>query len=182
MEPTVYAFEYDDTASFKEELEEWFSYHEDEHKRLSAAQEQFDRQWTAFLDVKAAESRAINTNMAWTEADENLRTEFVKKNISALNDGHSDARSASLEVVMYLLLGDWGDCGGITVESSGKGKEKMNEEDDDPTQLSVQLRFMADMASLLEENGIIPEAVKLLEHHCTRPRYVPTCRFFHGHD
>ncbi len=48
-DPTSYAFTYADTATFEEEVDEWFSYNEAEYRRLNRARATFERRWKKFI-------------------------------------------------------------------------------------------------------------------------------------
>lgn len=45
LEATAYAYDYSETRSLPEELEEWFSYTEEERYILLRAKQTFDEKW-----------------------------------------------------------------------------------------------------------------------------------------
>src|ERR1700712_3898433 len=48
VEPTPYAFTYQDAATFAEELQEWFTYSIEERARISKAQSSFSQEWGSY--------------------------------------------------------------------------------------------------------------------------------------
>lgn len=72
IDPTAYAFEYLDTATLVEEIDEWFSYNEAEYRRLQRAKETSSRRYKKFARKE------------WLESDNEERRRFVEREIKGL--------------------------------------------------------------------------------------------------
>jgi hypothetical protein len=107
IDPTSYAFSYADTASFEEEVDEWFSYNEAEYRRLNRARDTFDRRWKK------------SVNKAWLEAEQRQQREFVAKEVLGLDSIDLRKRCKSLQTILHIILGIWD-------ESAGKNGNKEN--------------------------------------------------------
>lgn len=96
IEPVAYAFEYADTASFEEEIDEWFSYNESEGVRLRKARLTFERRW-----------KKAGNGASWLEVDIMTRKAFVSKEISGLSSSSIQRRCKSLQSLVHIILGVW---------------------------------------------------------------------------
>lgn len=103
-EQAPYAFTYEDTGSFQEEVEELFSYTVEEQSHLLQARSIFLQRWTEFgvSDEEGGESDTIR----WTVADEALKKKFLT---AVKSDLASDQAHHALMVLVYLALGCWYD-------------------------------------------------------------------------
>lgn len=118
VEPTAYAFEYRDTQSFPEELEEWFQYTEEDKSLVLQGRTTFERKWEHFLTGGAPAEEVLT----WTEATDGQRKSFVSEQVSSLEDAHLFTRVPSLEALTYIALGAWGDTAGLR-ENGGDTEE-----------------------------------------------------------
>jgi hypothetical protein len=118
-DPTSYAFTYSDTATFAEEVDEWFSYNDAEFKRLHRAKDTFERRWKKF------------SGRPWLEAEKGQRETFVKQEIEELRDVDLRRRCKGLRTTLHIILGVWDETAGLkTTEAKdldGKGKEETGE-------------------------------------------------------
>lgn len=101
VEPTAYAFNYTDTTSFEEEVDEWFSYHDAEFARLQRAKDTFHRRWK-----KVSEKSWIDTPAA--------QKRFIQREITGLHATDIRRRCKSLQTILHLLLGVWDETAGVT--------------------------------------------------------------------
>jgi hypothetical protein len=103
-EPIAYAFEYSDTASYAEEIDEWFSYNDAEFTRLRNARESFGRQW----------SKASGHKDGWkfSESSEDRRKDFVKQEITAIRSDDLEQRCRGLRSILHIILGNWDESAG----------------------------------------------------------------------
>lgn len=94
-DPTSYAFTYADTASFEEEVDEWFSYNEAEYKRLNRAKDTFHRRWNK------------SVKNVWEEATDEKQEQFIAKEIEGLGETDLRKRCKSLQTLLHVVLGVW---------------------------------------------------------------------------
>jgi hypothetical protein len=119
-DPTSYAFSYTDTATFDEEIDEWFSYNEAEFKRLQKARDTFDRRWRKFEGVEWLEDGENN----WLQAEDFQRGSFVQGEINGLLATDLRRRCKCLQTILHVVLGVWNETAGLQPEDlPAKGKE-----------------------------------------------------------
>ncbi|KAI1003552.1 hypothetical protein K3495_g4656 [Podosphaera aphanis] len=95
IDTATYAFSNDDSASFAEEIEEWFSYNPLEYKRLELAKETFERRWKKF------------SSKTWAECESSEHEKFVEYEINRLPVVDLRRRCKSLQTILHIVLGVW---------------------------------------------------------------------------
>lgn len=110
VDPTSYAFTYADTATFEEEVDEWFSYNDAEYKRLQKARDTFERRWR-----KVSEK-------PWLESGDCQK--FVQREVNGLHATDLRRRCKSLQTVLHIVLGVWDETAGIKLEEPTTTKTK----------------------------------------------------------
>ncbi|KAH8600939.1 hypothetical protein B0O99DRAFT_293990 [Bisporella sp. PMI_857] len=115
-EPLQYAFNYDDTAAFEEEIDEWFSYNPAEFNRLVRAKDIFDRRWKK------------HSGKSWLSSEEQVRRTFVQAQVQDLYSDDLRRRSKSLQALLHIILGVWHETAGFQPNvAPSKGKERPEE-------------------------------------------------------
>lgn len=99
MEPTSYAFTYADTASFEEEIDEWFGYGNTESLRVNRARVCWGGRWKQ------------SSKKLWMEEERSVKIEFVRRECEGLK-GDAGGRRKSLQRIMHILLGVWDESAG----------------------------------------------------------------------
>lgn len=146
VEPTAYAFEYRDTQSFPEELDEWFQYAEEDKSMVLQGRATFEQIWEHFL----TEGAPAEDTLTWTQASDDQRRSFIEEQISGLEDVHISTRVSSLETITYIALGVWGDTAGLREDGDIEERAKDASEADTPYDLSsLQLRWMRKSADMI---------------------------------
>lgn len=164
IDPTSYAFTYADTATFEEEVDEWFSYNDAEFRRLQRAKGTFERRWKKFAGKE------------WAEVDEAQRKEFVKQESNGLQAIDLRRRCKSLQTILHIILGVWHETAGEAEEPvPSKGKEKeveqetTNRPEESPKPKSrtkatkSQLEYMESGILLVAEAGGIPHLFRVMQ-------------------
>jgi hypothetical protein len=146
-DPISYAFTYADTASFEEEIDEWFSYNEAEFKRLERAKNTFGRRWKKF------------SGKAWLDANQTERQNFVEREINGLLATDLRRRCKSLQTILHIILGVWDETAGI---------ELSNKEADAPKSKTratqIQLEHMKSGILLVARAGGIPLLYEVMQN------------------
>ncbi len=146
VEPTAYAFEYRDTQSFPEELDEWFQYADEDKSMLLQGRATFEQKWEHFL----TEGAPAEDTLTWTQASDDQRRSFIEEQISELEDVHISTRVASLETITYIALGVWGDTAGLREDEDTEEGAKEASDADTPYKLSsLQLWWMRKSADMI---------------------------------
>jgi hypothetical protein len=146
-EPTSYAFTYADTATFEEEIDEWFAYGSAENMRVSRARVSFGARWKQF------------SGRLWGEETRETRRDFVRRECEGLR-GESGAKRKALMRVMHILLGVWDESAGVgkklshVLDCEGKWEEGEPQVRSQATRSQVDA--MKEGVQLVTECGGIP--------------------------
>jgi len=117
-ETLTYAFEYKDTATFEEEINEWFSYNPAEFKRLIKARDTFQRRWKKV------------SGQSWLDAEQAERQEFVQGEVDELRSQQLRRRCKGLQSLLHVVLGVWDETAGMRA-AVPDFKEKVTLKDDE---------------------------------------------------
>jgi hypothetical protein len=140
----VYDFDYRDAQSLPCELEEWFSYSEEEEKRLHQCKAIFEREWRA----------SEHGTRDWLNVTEDARRAFTKRWIQVLNDPSQEQDVVNaLMILTYLGLGVWEETAGRNegcaledlFEESGFGGSRLEEYE----RSSLQIQWIVAMVDTL---------------------------------
>lgn len=95
LDTVSYAFTYEDTAPFEEELNEWFSYNEAEYSRLLRAKQKFEDRWKKF------------GKKPWLESNTSEHQRFIEREVAGLLASDLRRRCKSLQTILHIALGVW---------------------------------------------------------------------------
>lgn len=116
VEPTPYAFTYDDASSLEEELEEWFTYAVEEQAMLLKTQASFALEWSAFNGHD--ETSYQEGGLDWTRVTESQHKEFLEHLLGEIKQPDPTSRLKALEALVYVLLGCWHETAGLPSAST----------------------------------------------------------------
>ncbi|TAQ90665.1 hypothetical protein B7494_g964 [Chlorociboria aeruginascens] len=136
IDPISYAFTYSDTASFEDEVDEWFSYNKAEFKRLNRVKDTFNRRWKKFSETP------------WIGTQD--REKFVKREIHGLNASDLRRRCKSLQTILHIILGNW--------------DETAEVEDSKAKATKGQLEYMSMGISLVANAGGIASVFNVMQN------------------
>ena len=161
LEPTAYAFEYSETRSFPEELQEWFSYTEEERYMLLQAKETFNEKWEQSQAERANPPQRV---LGWTSVESDYRESFVVEAIKGLDNPELSFRVKNLECISYIALGVWGDTAGIDlaggeVDLSVEAKKWVDTQNTKP---KLQLKWIMNGTRMLCNNGAVQKLFDVL--------------------
>lgn len=111
IEPTSYAFTYQDAATLPEELEEWFAYSNEEKANILRAQSSFDAEWRGYNN--RAFTGDQDESLDWRITPLEKRKEYMSKLIEGLQETDLAKRLRQLEALVYLCLGCWKETAGL---------------------------------------------------------------------
>ena len=164
VEPTSYAFTYSDTATFEEEVDEWFSYNEAEFKRLLRAKDTFERRWKKFDEGP------------WLAASLEERQEFAKLEAKGLSSPILRTRCKSLQTILHIILGVWDETAGLEagepkheeeIEETGESGEPNGEAEEPKPKTKAsnsQLEHMKAGIQLLAQAGGISLLFEVMQN------------------
>ena len=158
---TVYDFQYADAQSLPVEIEEWFSYSEDEKERLRRCKNAFHDEWTASEEGKKT---------SWLDVTEDVRRSFISKKVDSLwNSYHQDGATGALMILTYLTLGAWQETAGKQQGSGdlddlfSDGKIPGSRLGDYATS-SLQIQWIVSMVDTLHACDALPAIYATLRH------------------
>ncbi|OBT56190.1 hypothetical protein VE04_04063 [Pseudogymnoascus sp. 24MN13] len=152
VEPTSYAFTYADTASFEEEIDEWFGYANTESLRVNRARVCWGGRWKQ------------SSKKLWMEEERSVKSEFVRKECEGLK-GEAGGRRKSLQRIMHILLGVWDESAG-TAKPLAHASRDMGVGEEEPQIRSQatksQVDAMKDGVALVTECGGVAAAFQAM--------------------
>ena len=168
VEPTAYAFEYTDTQSFAEELEEWFQYTEKDRIMVLQGRTTFKASWADFLK----ETSPSEEGLTWPLAITDQRRSFITRQISGVEEADLFKRLACLEVIVYIALGSWNDTAGQrdADDSSNKAEAEGDGVGACPDLSSLQIRWMQKGAEMILDCAGLQPIFNVFKRICDRER------------
>jgi hypothetical protein len=152
VEQPAYAFEYDDSQPFAEEIEEWFQYSEFDRAMLMGMKSSFEKEWTSFLESE----NTVSSQLSWIDTTDNQRMAFMAHIISNLRDREVSMRIEALGVICYLVTGVWGITAGRALDDYPEDPSP-KEAADVPKFKSLQIRWIEYNTNLVHESsGLAP--------------------------
>lgn len=179
LEPTAYAYDYAETRSFPEEIEEWFSYTEEERYMLLRAKQTFDDKWE---QAQAERPDPSDKALGWTDVDLEDRESFIIGAIKALENPEISSRVKSLECISYVSLGIWGDTAGVDMTKDDVEflPSDSNWLDSPTTKAKLQLQWIVNGTKMLCKHGAVQKLLDTLirlweSEQSVSPLLSPTC-------
>ena len=111
-EATPYAFEYSDSSSFEEEIEEIFDYTAEEGKSLVSMPQAHAGRWREFREQTASEERTETLPGSWSEVDFEVKEAFLISLKSRLNQVVGAPNQEDIQALTYIALGCWQETAG----------------------------------------------------------------------
>ena len=115
-EERAYAFEYADSQTLAPELNEWFGYTEQDRLMLFSVKDSFEHRWQVFFGGSGSK----HSEIPWICADNSDQRKFFSSLLSKLSYPDILARIESLEAVLYILAGVWGETAGLPSDNETK--------------------------------------------------------------
>ena len=161
LEPTAYAYDYSETSSFPEELEEWFSYTEEERYMLLRAKQTFDEKWE---QAQAEQPVPSDKALQWQDVSAEDRESFMIGAIQALQNPDISSRVKSLECLSYVALGGWGDTAGVEKEDQGSDLGAVDSRwlDSSTAKPKLQLKWILNGTRMLCELNAVQKLLGVL--------------------
>lgn len=157
---TVYDFEYQDAQSFPVELEEWFSYSEDEDLKLRRCRAVFNERWRATEEGR----------QDWLDVTEDARRKYVQAQIEALQEGDEEDVTKALQNLTYIALGVWEETAGrqegCTLEDLFPRSNKGGARIEDFGTSSLQIQWIVGMIDTLRSCGGLRAIYTTLQKIC----------------
>lgn len=139
LDPTPYAFEYQDASSFPDELEEWFTYAVEEQAMILKTKTSFVQTWSEFNGQTLSEIDYEEGKLNWLDSNDASREGFVARLLKNLKQDDEPKKLQSLEALTYIVLGCWYETAGHTKPSPDQ--EEAESELSDHGNYDVKTKF-----------------------------------------
>ena len=159
LETAAYAYTYEDTQTFPEELEEWFQYTEEDAEALLRGRVLFEDRWHYFSQDLHPASGGDQT---WTEASTIERKEFVSQQIRGIQSPDILERVMNLEILTYVVLGVWHETAGLEGSADELGGINFNPPNDRFRRSGLQIQYIRNAVQLLEDVGSLPKLYHMM--------------------
>ena len=145
LEAAAYAYTYEDTRTFPEEMEEWFQYTEEDEKMLIGGKVAFGKKWLQFPSSDGGKF--------WLKAAPGERAAFVNSLLQELPHLDLQVQVQNLEALSYIALGIWHDTAGLEDDSLGPNSANYEPPNDRYRKCTEQVRWMRNAANTLHGLG-----------------------------
>lgn len=168
LEPQAYAYEHADTRSFPEEVEEWFSYSEDERSMLLKTKQAFEKRWRKSHGQSGTK---------WIDCKESERGNFVHGIVEDIKTRKKTVKG--VRCLAYLAMGCWGETAGLvngTVQDSDIDSAEPDQGQTSPTSLhsssASQIEGIRKGCELLAVCGALQSVFDLIRMICESEQSV----------
>ena len=141
VEVPTFAYDYQDTHTFAEELEEWFQYTAEDEYMLMSGKKVFGDKWHQFMP----------SSLLWTEAKQAQRKEFICSQLREFAILSTVDRVRTLQATTYVALGVWYDTAGLEDTSSSHTDERFDPPNEPYRTSSEQTRWIRNASKTLVE-------------------------------
>ena len=155
LEAAAYAYTYEDTRSFPEELEEWFQYTAEDNDALFRGKEAFEDRW----------QHGVAARKVWSEATPLERASFFTNLLHDMPNQYILQLAKDLDAVTYVTLGAWYENAGLE-ENTTTDTASHESREDRYRRSSVQIRWIRNAVDNLVETGTIPKLYDSLRQIC----------------
>lgn len=104
-EATAYAYEYEDTRTFPEELEEWFQYTSEDNDFITRAKKGFEDHFLVFLEKD--QTHWTTRANRWLGLSPAMRESFIDQQVRGLDSLTTPEVTRNLECIAHVAMGTW---------------------------------------------------------------------------
>jgi hypothetical protein len=158
IEPVAYAFTYADTATYEEEIDEWFTYSDADFLRLRNAQETFARRWKKFHSG------------SWVGSEKETLTAFIRREVTGLQATDLKRRCKSLQTLLHITLGVWDE---TASNIRGDDGEVLDKSKSRTLATASQIESIKAGVVLITEGGGVAQLYELMKRAFDRHWYIP---------
>ena len=165
LEPTAYAYAYEETRSLEEEIGEWFAYTDEERAGLLGSREIFEERWHDWITEGVDDDDGDESSPGWKDAEQEDRDAFVDRLSQDLRSESTQERVRGSGCLSYIALGIWGDNDTVVANGGGHHAPLDDESQEDQVQQkpSSQLKWMFSGTKLLSKKTVVQGLVDCLE-------------------
>lgn len=158
IEPTAYAYSYEDTRSFAEELEEWFQYTVEDEELWVQARISFEEE----LDGSEHDPTPSTPSRAWLNMSTEGREVFTKQLLEEAKSLDPIQSNKCLHSLVYLALGVWRETETAKCTADAEAEQDYEPPNEKFKRSNLQLRCIRESAHLLCRLGAVPLLFNLI--------------------
>ena len=173
QEARAYDFTYDDSSSFSEELDEWFSYAEEEQRVLLGYKTVFEQRFDGFSRSHYLSQAEI---LKWKQTEPRARKKFIVTEVKALQSSRSEDQRLALQSLAYVVCGAWSEVDDSTGQQQpatpplAGDTHEQGETNSKEEKAAVHLNAIEDGAMMILECDGLKAVYNLLRDVCFRER------------
>ena len=170
----AYAYQYSDSDTFQQEIEEWFRYNEQDRNLVLSCRDTFESRWKMWNSRRS--NRSTNgISRTWEETQPKTRKRFLQDLLLPTQLLDVDDRVEALECFCFILLGAWSHTAGTADDGDDTSAEPTDYEQREPVR---QIEWMNRGSDILArtEDGIAVQWIlgnlhRLRQDLQSRPRW-----------
>ena len=172
-EAAAYAYEYEDTRTFPEELEEWFQYTTEDNDFLKNAKMAFTNTITSFdWKGRPIPSAGIMGRFRWLGLPTELREIFISHLLQNVSSLSNSAVTENLECLSYIAMGVPAETTWLEEDPQPDEEADYSSPNDKYRKTIGQLRFIREAADTLCRTGMIQILWSILKTICENHKSV----------
>ena len=164
-EAAAYAYVYEDTRTFAEELEEWFQYSGEDNAFISRAKEAFEENTSAFEWVELA---TPTLRYRWLALPPESHDIFIKHELRSLKTANSTQALRNLDCLAYITMGVWHETSWLNEAPRQTEQTDFDPPNDKYRRTVGQLRYIQASAESLNRMGAVQILCEVMRSICER--------------
>ncbi|MCJ1476805.1 Factor arrest protein 11 [Lambiella insularis] len=166
-ESAAYAYEYEDTRTMPEELEEWFQYTTEDTEFLIRAKKTFEKEISQFdWGIRPGSTSGVHGRYRWLRLTSELQEKFIFCQLQGLATMSATNVTEKLESVAHIAMGVWQET--TWLEDHPLPDEKANYEPPNEKYRKTvgQLDYIRKAAEFLSRAGLVQILYDVLRSVC----------------
>lgn len=166
LESVVYAYTYEDTRTFPEELEEWFQYTQEDRDLIESSQGAFEGKFERFLAHQSPPVDPDDLHSPWLDSTEVMRLHFVRGLIEDLEKADASECLEILQCHVYIASGVWRETTARTAEPKAEEQSEFEPPNQKYLKTVAQLEAIRQSAGLLCRSRALAKIYDVVKHVC----------------
>jgi hypothetical protein len=164
LEPKAYAYNYDETRTFPEELDEWFQYTEEDRGFLLGTRRAFEQELNEFDFGESKNDEGVN----WFSLSLRSHEKLIEHLIEKIKVDRAQSRGLALQSSAYIAMGLWGELEDQIEEPTAREAHDFEPPNDKYKKSSAQLRAIKESALLLCSTKLVETIYSVVRELCDK--------------
>ena len=170
-EAAAYAYEYQDTRTFPEELEEWFQYTSEDNDFVIGAKKAFENNFLDFIhkDRPNPTTQVIQ----WLALPPGIRESFLENQVRGLDTMATPTVTRNLDCIAHIAMGMWQETTWLDSEIPEDEQANFEPPNDRYRRMYSQLEHIRSAAELLSSRtGVLQALYDVMRSICDNDKLV----------